>query len=671
MSVRFLALALLLAGLGAPVLAGPDEEAVLPGGPVETVEVRAAAPPEEQEEAFATRIEGDEARERAVDLGDLLRRVPGARVRTYGGPWQFATVSLRGSTGEQVTVLLDGIPQNRALGGPVDLSAIPATDVAEITVWRGFPPASAGLSGMGGLLDVRTRVPDRPGGRADLVVGSLGSRRLSGAATTVLSRRWSLRAGFEARRTDGDFEYLDTGGTLLTTEDDRVRRRENDDVRARDLFAHAVGRDVLGGTLSVELRRGDRDRGIPGPEGTRARDARFEEGDWLAAASFTRPLGKGARLDVLLDGFARRQHVRDLLGELPRPATDQVTRFRGGGLAAIARFPAGRRHRWLARADLRRERAQVLYALLEVADWCCPRRPLFSLVVEDTYRRGRWTVSPAVRWESRRDDFLPGGEGTLPPPAPDVRDRRRTSRLSLGFDAGRGLRLRASAGRFHRAPGLLELFGDRGSVAGNPRLRPERGRQLEAGLSWERPAGKAPASGARLLRGELVLFENRARDLVLLVPNSQGTVLAENVGAARIRGVEASLEALLAPGILVAASGAWQDPEDRSGGFADGKDLPGRPRTTGWLRLSRERGPWTLAWEVTYVGPNWADQLNTSLRRVPSRTWHDLRVERRLAGGLSAGLEVRNLFDRRTMDVYRFPLPGRMVFVHVGWEWNR
>ncbi len=662
---------LLLAGLAVPGLAGPGEEPSVSGGPVETVEVRAAAPPEEHEEAFATRVEADEARERAVDLGDLLRRVPGVRVRAYGGPWQFATVSFRGSTGEQVTVLLDGIPQNRALGGPVDLSAIPATDVAEITAWRGFPPASAGLAGMGGLVDVRTRAPERPGARADLVLGGLGSRRASGAVTTRLATRWSLRAGFEARRTDGDFEYLDTGGTLLTTADDRLRRRENDDVRARDLFAHVVGRELLGGTLSLELRRGDRDRGIPGPEGTRARHARFEEGNWLAAASFSRPLGDGGRVDLLVDGFARRQHVRDLLGELPRPATDQVTRFRGGGIAVIARLPRRGSHRWLARVDLRRERARVRDDLLAVPDRGGASRRLVSLVVEDTFRRGRWTVSPAVRWESRRDDFLPGGEGTLPPPAPDVRDRRRTSRVSLGYDAGRGLRLRASAGRFHRAPGLLELFGDRGSVAGNPRLRPERGRQLEAGLSWRRPPGPPDAAVPRPLRAELVVFENRSRDLVLLVPNSQGTVLARNVGAARVRGVEVSLEALLFPGLFVTASGTWQDPEDRSGGFADGKDLPGRPRTTGWLRVSRERGPWTVTWEVTYVGPNWADQLNTPLRRVPSRTWHDVRVSRRFRGGLEAGIEIRNVFDRRTMDVYRFPLPGRMVFVHVGWEWDR
>ena len=63
----------------------------------------------------------------------------------------------RASTAEQVTILVDGVPQNRALGGPVDLSSIPATQVDTITVFRGFGPASLGLGGIGGVVDIRTR----------------------------------------------------------------------------------------------------------------------------------------------------------------------------------------------------------------------------------------------------------------------------------------------------------------------------------------------------------------------------------------------------------------------------------------------------------------------------------------------------------------------------------
>ena len=100
---------LALAALGALPGAGPPvaaEEFPAPAaapaeapdsGLTEEVLVRARAPRPE-DAAFATVVPADELARRGADLSDLLRRVPGARVTSYGGIGQFATVSLRGST---------------------------------------------------------------------------------------------------------------------------------------------------------------------------------------------------------------------------------------------------------------------------------------------------------------------------------------------------------------------------------------------------------------------------------------------------------------------------------------------------------------------------------------------------------------------------------------------
>ena len=141
-----------------------------PAQPVELEErvaVRAALPDDEDVAAFSTTVVLDDARARGAELADVLRRVPGARVRDYGGFGRFATVTLRGSTAEQVTVLVDGVPQNRSLGGPVDLSAIPLSQVEEVHIFRGFAPAALGLGGIGGVIDVRVRrTEELPDGRA-------------------------------------------------------------------------------------------------------------------------------------------------------------------------------------------------------------------------------------------------------------------------------------------------------------------------------------------------------------------------------------------------------------------------------------------------------------------------------------------------------------------------
>ena len=48
----------------------------------------------------------------------------------------FATVSIRGSTAEQVVVYLDGVPLNRALGGGVNLADLPLAQIESIEIYR-------------------------------------------------------------------------------------------------------------------------------------------------------------------------------------------------------------------------------------------------------------------------------------------------------------------------------------------------------------------------------------------------------------------------------------------------------------------------------------------------------------------------------------------------------
>ena len=36
--------------------------------------------------------------------------------------------------------------------------------------------------------------------------------------------------------------------------------------------------------------------------------------------------------------------------------------------------------------------------------------------------------------------------------------------------------------------------------------------------------------------------------------------------------------------------------------------------------------------------------------------------------GWTVGVDVRNVLDRDTRDVARYPLPGRAVFLHLGWR---
>src|SRR3989338_8117384 len=69
---------------------------------------------------------------RTLTLPEVLSEEVGLQVRRYGGLDDFATLSIRGSTSEQVQIYLDGGPINAAQGGAVNIASIPLSQIEKI-----------------------------------------------------------------------------------------------------------------------------------------------------------------------------------------------------------------------------------------------------------------------------------------------------------------------------------------------------------------------------------------------------------------------------------------------------------------------------------------------------------------------------------------------------------
>jgi iron complex outermembrane receptor protein len=661
-----------LLALGAAIAAGalaladdaPEEETTEPKPEFEErVLVRERPAEDADPAAFRTTITGEELSGRAGDLADVLRRVPGARVRDYGGLGSYATVSVRASTAEQVRVLVDGVPQNRALGGPVDLSSIPATQIDEIHVWRGFSPTGLGPGAVGGVIDVRSKPPgSEPDVAVDLVAGELGTRRASASLALPSGRASGFRADAEGISSDGDFLFLDTGGTPGTTDDDVVRSRTNNDLESLAVQLQQGWNELGRSRLRLSLRLHDRERGVPWVDNLATQTARHEERLADLTASWTRTGGeRSPETRVILDGFDQKLRFFDPDGDFG-VATDRHTEMSGGGASCVLRHTRGP-HRLQLRADARRERVSVRDDRLPQApERGGSRRTILGLALEDALALGRWVVAPSLRWDRRDDDFVAGSEGTLPAPAADVTEDGWSGKLGVAYSLAGGTTIRGSAGSAFRSPNLLELFGDRGSLRGNPGLRAERSRAVELGVA-HRGTGDALAGSV-----EVVGFARRTDDLIYFRQQSQGVAVATNLLDARVYGIETSAGVSWRTMLHVDLGVTRQRATDCSGGPFDGRPLIYHPEWLGYLGLRWKRNGWHVGWEITYTGENSTDEFDTPELRLPERILHDLVAGRRWPSGLRLSLDVRNVFDRRTVDVARYPLPDRVAFVHVGWH---
>ena len=104
--------------------------------------------------------------------GDLVGHIPGVLLASTGrGGTQ--TPSIRGSGGDAVLVLLDGVPINDPITGEADLSTIPAGQISSVAMLPGGRSARYGARAEGGVILLTTGASEGGGGVA-LTTGSLG-----------------------------------------------------------------------------------------------------------------------------------------------------------------------------------------------------------------------------------------------------------------------------------------------------------------------------------------------------------------------------------------------------------------------------------------------------------------------------------------------------------------
>jgi outer membrane cobalamin receptor len=649
-----------------PADATPDAPGDAPSTPTETVTVsaevdRAVADPT----AFATVIRASDYADRITTLPDLLSEAVGVQVKSLGG--EFATVSIRGSSAEQVVVYLDGVPLNRALGGAVNLADIPLVQLDSIEIYRGATPASLSMASIGGAILLHSRAPG-PGahGEASASYGSYATAQVAGSyAHGGENSEWL--AAVDGATSDGDFTYLDNNGTPAESTDDVTARRVNNAfTRAHALLRGGLTEGPARITLLADLM--GRDQGVPGIDALQSPTSHLSVRRSLLSTGAEAPGLAGGRL--LLRGSLQGALYSEAfdgssgdIGWVPRKSDHRMesTGLETGGTWILTRrqalsFMGALR---LESADLDDETPEAPPSHSEGG------RRIATATIEDqiTWDAGRFVLNPSLRHERYDSRFTPGA-ASISSPADDLSDASTTGKIGFLSRLTGSLALRANAGSFLRVPDLQELYGDRGSVRGNPALLPERGVNIDLGLT----ATTTRAHGAlREGRVEGVLFETRAENLIIYEAISPSTVQARNTGEALIRGVELS-GSLVAGRFNGSLSVVHQSAVNESDTPSRGNDLAGRPRDELNAGAGLAIGRGRAAWEFTYVGANFIDRANTEDGRLPARYLHDLSYRLPLAHRIEATFAVHNLFDDQTVDVARFPLPGRSFEGRLAWS---
>ncbi len=564
------------------------------------------------------------------DIADLLRDVPGVAVSAVAGQTQ---IRLRGSEGNHVLVLVDGIEVSDPFAGEFDIGTLQADIGARVEVLRGPQSALYGSDAIGGVVAYQSA-----SGRS---VPGLAARLEGGTDNTV---NGALRYGAA-----GDSWDAALSAVAVSTDGQPNARNGTRDIGRDSHTLSGKGGVELASNLNLRAAaRFIRTEGL-------FNDSNFDRTSPTFGFTIDSPGTRftneavyaliGARLDTL-DG----RWTHDLsaqVADINRESFDAFGQSQGSAgdrvkASYVSAFRIAEEHNLTFAADYEQEGFRNTLAS---SGGFTDRREIEQVGVVGEYRYAgeAFDLSAALRH--------------------DINDAFRdatTFRVGAGYRVTDTTRLRTAAGSGVKNPGFFELYGYvDGRFIGNAALRPEKSTGWEVGLDQQ--IGDAASIAATYFDSEL-----KGEIFTTFPPPNFIATPANRTTKSKQRGVEVSLAAKLGEQWSLDAAYSYLDAEE------NGVEEVRRPKHIASAALTWA-APGDAVSATLVVRHNGAtpDVAFTDPTFRPVRVQLDdytlvnLNARVKLTESISGFARVENLLDETYEQVFSFVSPGRSAAVGV------
>jgi len=562
----------------------------------------------------------------ATDLGGFLRATNILQIMDYG-PSSLSMASMRGSSSEQVLVLLDGERINSSLSGDVNLDNIPITCAKRIEVVRGGYSAMYGADAVGGIINIITRQPARATARVWSNLGDYNSVSC-GVEASEQVRALSGILSLSKMRARFNFPFEDKFGKTMT--------RENADYEGRSVFGKVKWDIAKSAILSITGDHTYSDRGDPGPIGQYTPDA------------VKKDKTNGIRMDMeqsLTEGglYKLSLYRRDSTLRYTNPPSDDTHKTDAMGAEFQAHLLQNLSIPLIFGVSFRDENIDST-AIGDQARRTFSgyvQQELGKNMAKNPLRLSRVAVFPALRWD-HYSDFEAGISPKLG--------------FLASFGQGRIATIRASAGGSYRAPTLNELYWQPDAFAyGNPDLKPERAKDADIGIHIHLKRWNSRLN----LASSVSYFWSSTRDSIHWTPGKEGKWSPMNLSRIKSEGLESDANISVFDLLSLGVNYTFIKAED-----ALKRQLIYRPKhSLGYVLRIGTDDLWGQV-QGLCLSRRYYTVQNTKWLEPFMKHDFQLGVERRLWNVANIGLifEVKNIFDTRYQLVADYPLPGR--------EWN-
>lgn len=621
-------------------------------------------------------------------ISEIVSKSTGISVRSRGN--SFSSLSIRGASPTHTIIAIDDIPLSRLSGVTTDLSLFHQSDFQSIELYRNNKVSALYGGVPGGLLNFKTHVGrDAQGHRMRLSLGkgSFGRHDLH-ASFGDTQNDISFKGLMNYHNAAGTFTYFSDNGTPLNLEDDTIVERQNNDFDQWDgALRGQTDTDQwswLGG-----IRTMIRNQGVPGPGTVETKDVSLDthkhQWDMRVKTKDTR-LSLGGLSYFLWE----TQQYADKYAEIGLTQEDRHYQTLSLGLQGTATY------RFLN--QLLNAEAHVRWDhfldedILRNTEYQGGRRSVAMALSSEMFVGNLFVFVPALRVEGLYTN-PPKDESSMMSDHNNIEPRRDIlwgPQGTIRIQATESLVFKTHVGKYHRIPTLVELFGDRGFLVGDPALDVEHGWTGDFGVLFV-PRQRVTAQWDRLYI-ESALFASHVTNRIVLAPNAAYSVRVKNIGLSDLYGWENSLGFRLFHRLHIKTNYTWMDSRQRSTRIShDNKRLPYRPRHQWYLRsdLLLYSGDFRVVTWADIAGQSDSFLDDANRHKVPFRQFWGIGAKVMFAKKITAGLSIKNITDARiemidlvpaprddltqipaaVQDIVGYPLPGRSYYMTFDVAW--
>ena len=558
-------------------------------------------------------------RENARTVGEALEGMIGITEGVYGTYGSVNNLSIRGSTSEQVLVLIDGRRINDPASGLADAGTIPVDNIDRIEIIRGGASAVYGSSAFGGAINIITKrnVAEIPAIDVGASYGDFNTRKLS-LGVSISS---------------GPLSGMITAGKLASD-----GWRKNSEYDSRNVFVR-LGYDIgTYGTLDLSGSVFNSEAGVPGPGAT------LDQYDGTIERTASSP---DANQDQNTQ-YIRLEHQKQWDDDILKTAlytsrnridyNDPKVYSDPGGFSFGPSDTRSHSLTWGGEIQLATGEGTVIGTewwrdsvvnsdFILGADTVDRSRDSVAAYFLHELQTGRFSATPGIRIDTI------SSFGTIASP-----------KITVLYRLDERWKFSVNMGRSWRAPTMNELYWSDPSMHGNPHLSPEEGITSDIGAEFSGQASQ----------GKCMLFLTRADNLITWRPNPLTFIYeAVNISRSQQAGIELELSQRIIQGLYHKANYTYLWAKDTENNTV----LPYRPMHT-------------LKYEAAYLFP-WNTKLSANVRyyskqetgtlsNLPAYTLTGLRIAQKVSE-MEIWASVDNIADIKYQTRLGFPLPGRTL----------